>query len=348
MGNVNEKRSFLYDKLYQSREAKAHQILLWYLQERFRDGSMEFTTISGSIFKSFKLIKNGRSIGTTGISKILKHIQPIILINKISPLMALLLSIISTSIENIPENFKDYTACEDMKKDIKKIVEKIKFGKRISSSLMKILNEIQSQLALIGRRFEMNPRLVQVKNLKLWADWASLHWITLVICYYQEKTKITDEEKLRKITAQYQQDFQQLLTVLRRNADFAFEFREDNFMTYPMENEKRWWLEAKLKLTENDFWDSGAYWESEDHLVGQVCLTKGHQSKSQDYIPGLVKDPGFLNVWSCSYEDHCGGCIRCIFVQNVLTQLRSNFDEIFQTTIEEFFEGCSKFNFLQI
>ena len=351
MGNVNEKRSIFYDKLYETREAKAHQILLWYLQERFRDGSSvtEFTIISSSIFKSCKLIKNGRSIGTAGISKILKNIQPIILINKINPIMALLLSIISSSIENISENFKDYNACQNLSKVIKKIIDKIRFAKKLSSDLMKILNEIQAQLALIGRRFEMNPKFVNVKNLKIWADWATLHWITLVICYFQEGVKITDEENLKTISMQYQQDFQQLCIVLSRNAKFEFLFREENFLTYPMENEKRWWLEAKVKLTENDFWDSGTFWESEEHLIGQVCLTRGHQSKSQDYIPGLVKNPEFLNIWSCVYPDTCDGrCIKCILVQNILRQLRNNFDEIFETPLEEWFEGCSKFKLLQM
>ena len=346
MGNVNEKRRLLYEKLYLSKDSKAHQILLWYLQERFRDGTEDFTIISSYIFKSYKLIKNGRSIGTTGISKILKNIKPFVLTNKINPTMALLLSLICTMIEDLPENFKDFEACKKIQRVIEKTVEKIRFGKGLSSNLLKLLNAIQNQLALIGRRFEMNNQFVNVANLKLWCNWATLHYLAFIIAYYQEKEKISDWQTLLKVGQQYQQDFQQLLTVLARNAKFEFEFREENFLTYPMENEKRWWLEAKVKLTESEFMNSDSeFWESEEHSIGQICLTKGHP-KSQEYVPGLIRDPEFLRIWSCVHQ--CGNCIKCSFVQNVLRELRNNFDDIFQTPLNELLDGCSRFKLLQM
>ena len=39
--------------------------------------------------------------------------------------------------------------------------------------------------------------ICQCQNLKIRADWATLDWITLVICYFREGVKIKDEEIFR-------------------------------------------------------------------------------------------------------------------------------------------------------
>ena len=64
---------------------------------------------------------------------------------------------------------------------------------------------------------------------------------------------------------------------MRNSANFAikFQFQEENFFTYPVEGEKRWWLEAKISILEENFMQENCLWESSEHCISQICLTKG-------------------------------------------------------------------------
>ena len=121
--------------------------------------------------------------------------------------------------------------------------------------------------------------LINLENLKLWGDWAVLHWTILLLAYFQN----TDDpnsllEKLELVKSQYKDDFKLLIQVFMTNsANFAirFEFQEENFFTYPVEGEKRWWLEAKISILEENFIRENCLWESSEHCISQICLTKG-------------------------------------------------------------------------
>ena len=121
--------------------------------------------------------------------------------------------------------------------------------------------------------------LINLENLKLWADWAVLHWTILLLTYFQntnDPKKWLETLKLAK--CQYNDDFKLLIQVLMRNsANFAirFQFQEENFFSYPVEGEKRWWLEAKISILEENFIQEDCLWESSDHCISQICLTKG-------------------------------------------------------------------------
>ena len=83
MGNNQpRKRQGEINQIWQSAESKAHQIIAWYREERFPDSTTpEFDSVSEHIFKPFNLLKNGRTIGTMGLKKILKNISPLRLLN---------------------------------------------------------------------------------------------------------------------------------------------------------------------------------------------------------------------------------------------------------------------------
>ena len=71
--------------IYSTASRKANQIQLWYKEERFRelpDRSSQ-QLVSYSMSKSIQLLIQGRSIGTTGVSKILSVITPLKFINKV-------------------------------------------------------------------------------------------------------------------------------------------------------------------------------------------------------------------------------------------------------------------------
>lgn len=104
MGNVpsySEKREQIR-QVYFNGEVKANQILLWYKEERLRDKPGNLCVLSDNIKKPFYLLKNGRSIGTPGVAKILQNIKPLKLTNKINPSMALLLSTIMSAVDLLP------------------------------------------------------------------------------------------------------------------------------------------------------------------------------------------------------------------------------------------------------
>ena len=121
--------------------------------------------------------------------------------------------------------------------------------------------------------------LINLENLKLWADWAVLHWTILLLTYFQN----TDDpqkwlETLELVKSQYNDDFKVLIQVLMRNSAnvaIRFQFQEENFFTYPVEGEKRWWLEAKISILEENFIRENCLWESSEHCISQICLTKG-------------------------------------------------------------------------
>ena len=93
--------------------------------------------------KCIQLFFQGRSIGTTGISKILCEITPLKFINKINPQMALLCSLILTVSKNLDENFKVLKFCKELESLVKKLVKQIQFGKTLHNYLTKISNQIQ-------------------------------------------------------------------------------------------------------------------------------------------------------------------------------------------------------------
>ena len=127
------------------------QVVAWYKEERFSDPNSlkQLESVSEHIYKSFELLKNGRSIGTIGLKKILSNISPLRLTNKINPCMALLLSMILTSIDDMGQkNMKLDSACLNLQTHVEKAIKHIRFGKKLDRILMKISNEVQVQLDL--------------------------------------------------------------------------------------------------------------------------------------------------------------------------------------------------------
>ena len=51
----------------------------------------------------------------------------------------------------------------------------------------------------------------------------------------------------------------------------GFRFGEENFFTYPVDGEKRWWLEVKISILEENFVQENCLWESSEHCVSQIC-----------------------------------------------------------------------------
>ena len=175
------------EEIWIQAQTKANQILTWYQEERFRD-TIKVSSVSDHIYKPFGMLKSGRSIGTIGVKKVLKIITPLRLINKVNPSLALLFSMILTSVDDLEvtrSRFKHQSANTNLPQDVKTAIEKVRFGKDMCQILQKILNDLQNQLALIGHIFQEDNSLVNYKNLMIWADWASLHWTALVVAYIQ-------------------------------------------------------------------------------------------------------------------------------------------------------------------
>lgn len=186
-------------------------------------------------------------------------------------------------------------------------------------------------------------------NLNLWTSWASLHWIVLLISYYQNGSQMLDFAFLSLVRNQYMADFQQLLKVFKRNAaDFGinFIFSENTFFTFPIEGQKRWWVEAKVTIVDK----FKGFWQSEEHSIAQICLTKGHP-RSLEYFRGLIQHPDFLEAWSCQSFNFCKisyqlKCVRCNFIELISDQLQRKFDEIFCIDISQFLTGLSQFKLI--
>ena len=121
--------------------------------------------------------------------------------------------------------------------------------------------------------------LINLENLKLWADWAVLHWTVLLLIYFQSTDDHNNwHETLELVKSQYRDDFKLLIQVLMKNCAncaLRFRFQEESFFTYPVEGEKRWWLEAKILILEENFIQENCLWESSEHCISQICLTKG-------------------------------------------------------------------------
>ena len=152
---------------------------------------------------------------------------------------------------------------------------------------------------------------------------------------------------------QYKEDFQQLIKVLMRNGAHSginFRLREEDFFTHPIEGEKRWWLEVKLQILEENLLDENLTWESSEHCISQICLTRGHPS-ARDYIQGLIFDPQFQEAWSCRSSNPCynydDSCVKCYFLQKLSDNFQERFDIIFESPIESLFEGVKAFKLLQ-
>ena len=127
---------------------KANQIHLWYTEERFRENdtsssSEKLQLVSPEVNKCVQLFFQGRSIGTTGISKILCDITPLKFINKINPQMALLCSLILSVAKKLDENFKVLKFCNELESLVRKLVKEIQFGKTLHKYLIKLSNQIQ-------------------------------------------------------------------------------------------------------------------------------------------------------------------------------------------------------------
>ena len=117
---------------------------------------------------------------------------------------------------------------------------------------------------------EGNPEFANISNLKIWSDWALLHLITLFVTYDQVGPDLYDLDLIKQIVKKYFDDFNQLISLLKKNASrlyFKVYFREDNYFTYPLEGQKRWWLEAKIRLEENNFHKENSHWESPEYKV---------------------------------------------------------------------------------
>ena len=57
--------------------------------------------------------------------------------------------------------------------------------------------------------------LINLENLKLWADWAVLHWTVLLLTYFQNTNDPSSWlEKLELVKSQYKDDFKLLIQVL--------------------------------------------------------------------------------------------------------------------------------------
>ena len=106
--------------------------------------------------------------------------------------------------------------------------------------------------------------------------------------------------------------------------NLSFEFREISYFSYPAEGQKRWWLDAVVKVITND-----PYWASEETKFGQVCLTRGHPLEGQSYLPGLIHNTPYLGAWDC--QSRCTLCVKCNAVDAIFA---SHFGE-FQWLIDQ-------------
>lgn len=358
--NTSQRRTEEIHRVWSTSEIKANQILQWYNEERFGESSAP-PCVSQHVLKSFNLLKNGRSIGTIGMKKILANISPLRLINKINPQMALLLSLILSVIDDTSSSrsqFKHQAACRNLIKLSNATVQHIRFGKPLLQDMQRILDQIQTQLAAIGKSFESNSSLVNFANFQLWSDWAALHWISLLISFEQLGSALCDIDLLSVVSNQYRSDFHQLISVLMSNGSInsiKFQLHQESYFTYPIEGEKRWWLDAKIKVIEDNFLAENEHWESAKFSIVQVCLTKGHQSsnsRSLDFFKGLIQDPEYKGAWACHQPyAHCRQgpvkCVRCHFLSKFMDEIQGDWMSIMQSNIPALLAGIHQFQLLQ-
>ena len=261
--------------------------------------------------------------------------------------MSLLLSMILTVIEDlsVANKLKLETACTKLQTLVDKAIKQIRFGKNLAKILLKISTEVQAQLAHIGSCFQEQNELVNLVNLRLWCDWALLHWTVLLVSYFY-CPDVSMLKTLELVNFQYKEDFQLLTQLLMRNGScfsIGFKFREENFFS-----DERWWVEVKLSILETNFVQENVLWESSEHAISQICLTKGHP-KAQDYYKGLVKDPEFLEAWSC--QNSCFEfryfCVKCHFVQKICSDFKEKFEQILEEPISNVMNGLKNFKLLQ-
>ena len=155
MGNVQSTRkNEEVSNIWRNSEAKANQVFQWYREERLREKEKECCDLE-ILLKTFNLYKNGRSIGTIGVKKILKNVSPLKFTNKINPVMALMLSLVMTLSEKFSQS---QLGCDSALRKLPKLVDKavynIRFGKDMCTILHKMLCQIKNQLASIGKSFE--------------------------------------------------------------------------------------------------------------------------------------------------------------------------------------------------
>ncbi len=344
--------------VYATADTKAEWIYNWYMEERLGEYSNQdfpTTVLSKSLRKTFQLFRDGRSIGTPGVAKILSVTTPIKLTNKINPSLAMTLSLILTSVDNHDQVlFKNEETCQKIKKYVTKTIRCIKFDKNLGKTLDKLLTCLQDQLAFIGKRFEADNETVNLATLRLWCDWAVLHVITLVVASFQVTDRF-DKLLVFSIVRQYKEDFDQLAMTLERQLchhGFRFEFREESYLTYPMERQKRWWTDAMINLVEQGVAKENEFWTSREHKFGQVCLTNGFPKSAEDYLPGMIDNPHYLTAWSC--PDQCSDghrmwCVKCFFVNLMIKKFRTAFDDLLDdvsANLDDLYTGIHRFRLL--
>ena len=78
-----------------------------------------------------------------------------------------------------------------------------------------------------------------------------------------------------------------------------------------------------------------------------LTLTKGHP-KVQDYYRGLIKDPEFLEAWSC--QDNCfefnNLCVKCHFVKKICNEFQQKFGQILNEPISNVVNGLKEFKLM--
>ncbi len=157
MGNQNTTNQY-YAKLeiVNNLEAKSNQIYEWISEERLQE-SNDLNSVSGYLVKSFHLLKEGRSVGTLGLKKILHNVTPLKFINKINPSLSLLFCMILSALEDLDaghhQHFKQ-SQVGKLQKYITKAIKEIRFDHELGRTLSKIADAIHGQVAFIGRKFE--------------------------------------------------------------------------------------------------------------------------------------------------------------------------------------------------
>lgn len=153
-------------------------------------------------------------------------------------------------------------------------------------------------------------------------------------------------------------DFHQLILVLSRNGSMhgiKFQLRQESYFTYPIEGEKRWWLDAKIQVIDDGFIDN-LHWTSQERSIVQVCLTKGHQTSSSgslDFFKSLLQDPDYIEAWDCNTKD-CRlssrglyKCVKCHFMAKLMLEIQQDWTSILESSIPALLANIHQFHLLQ-
>ena len=77
-------------------------------------------------------------------------------------------------------------------------------------------------------------------------------------------------------------------------------------------------------------------------------MTKGHP-KVQDYYKGLIKDPEYLEAWSC--QENCFEnryfCVKCHFLVKICNSFQEKFQNILEEPVSNVLNGLKEFKLLQ-